>query len=753
MSWLTFLVPVAIAVIVALLPGLAVLAPTRAPWLAKAALAGPISLAIIGAAGVFAALLHISFGLIPVAATTVLLTLGIWTLERFHRPSARPSQWMRASGRRLTTAWPTIAAWAAASIVIALVTFALVASPELFPQTYDNIFHINGTIWILQTGDASSLHFRQIIEPARASSYPAAWSAFAALIASVTRWLGVANPNTNAVLVPVALNAAWIATASVIWLPGIAWLTRLLIPVAPGRTRRTRHAAARAATSDSPDTDAAVRASTPASTRRADSLGRLQGWVVPLALLLGAGFAAMPYSLLSYGSLSPMFLSYAVTPVVVALVVVAARRILPRVTPGAGTDLPADRLPSIHTTTLFVLLALAAAAIAFAQPRAIVSAALIVGLLALAIVLRAVRIGFAAGPGTRARRRTIIATASTIGGILVLAAAAWIVVYKVFHVAERPISDHLNGPQATATQSMWDSLVQILAQTPPLGVGSNPIPTIAVAVAVLAGIGLAFASRNLRWVGAVAVASIVLYVLAAGSNSDFAKLATGLWYKDKFRLSSLVVITAIPLSVYAITSFGVGVRRWMDARAARRVTPAPRWSPRVITATAAVLVIASAWISVASAVPQAMGQVFARPTADKEATATLVDQEQVDFLSSLPDYIPEGQLVLGDPWDGSSMSWLYGDRQPVFPHVNGTWDDDRMVLLTSLSDIRTDPAVCAALNRLNVHYVLYNPHEFEGGDPAGNVFGSIHRAVEAGVFTDIVAQSGENVLYRIDQCD
>ncbi len=65
----------------------------------------------------------------------------------------------------------------------------------------------------------------------------------------------------------------------------------------------------------------------------------------------------------------------------------------------------------------------------------------------------------------------------------------------------------------------------------------------------------------------------------------------------------------------------------------------------------------------------------------------------------------------------------------------------------------SDPAVCDALGRLDVHYVLYNPTEFQGGDPAGNVFGSIHAAVKAGVFTDVVAADGPNVLFRISACD
>jgi hypothetical protein len=87
----------------------------------------------------------------------------------------------------------------------------------------------------------------------------------------------------------------------------------------------------------------------------------------------------------------------------------------------------------------------------------------------------------------------------------------------------------------------------------------------------------------------------------------------------------------------------------------------------------------------------------------------------------------------------------------VFPHVNGLWDTDRALLALHLQDIDTDPAVCAALDRLRVRYVLYDPHEFGGGDPSGNHFAGVHAAVEAGLFTP-VASDGGSTLFRIEQC-
>ena len=269
-----------------------------------------------------------------------------------------------------------------------------------------------------------------------------------------------------------------------------------------------------------------------------------------------------------------------------------------------------------------------------------------------------------------------------------------------------------------------------MLQVPTLGSAESTLPALGLAVLMIVGLCVAFRLHAARWLAAAMLATMALYSLAAGSNSDFAKLATGLWYKDAYRLSSLLVVTAVPIATLGML--------WVADRVALLTAARRRLRAVGMVLTVAVL-WASSWVVVAVA-------------ADKQASADLLDQSQIDFLSSIGDIVPAGERMLGDPWDGSAMSWLYAGLEPVFPHVNGYWDADRSTILNSLTNIGSDPAVCEALERLNVHYVLYNPVEFLGGDPAGNAFGSIHEAVETGVFTDVAATDGVNVLYRIDQC-
>ncbi len=224
-----------------------------------------------------------------------------------------------------------------------------------------------------------------------------------------------------------------------------------------------------------------------------------------------------------------------------------------------------------------------------------------------------------------------------------------------------------------------------------------------------------------------------------GSDDVFAKLATGIWYKDRYRLASVVPVLGVVLATLALTTGASHVvHRLRRPRAAAGVAIG-----------ASVTVAAIGLISLAGPFGAAAAEVLRLPATSERGV--VVGAQQVRFLSRIGEVVPADQRVLGDPWDGSAWSLVFGGREPVFPHVNGQWDDQRSVLAWDLPKIGTDARVCAALDDLRVRYVLYNPHELGGGDPAGNHFPGPHAAVKAGLFA-LVRTDGESALYRIDAC-
>ncbi|MCR2793759.1 hypothetical protein NQ156_11855 [Microbacterium sp. zg.Y625] len=662
LGWITAGAPLAVAAALLVVPGALALAPLRMGWTARAALAGPLSVMVIGVAGIVAAGLGLSFSIWPVLAVAAVLALCAWLARR------GGLQLPREPGR----VWPLVLTWVLAAAVIAVVAFAAVPSPTAVSQTYDNVFHLSAIAAILEGGDASSLTLRTLIETGDSFSfYPSGWHSLVALTVQV-----------SGTSIPIAVNAAWLAVAAVVWLPGVAWFAQVCIP---------------------------------GSSRTA----------ALVALPLGAAFGAMPYALLTWGTLYPTYLATALLPAAIAVPVLGWR--------GWRAARAGARRPLLWWS--LAATALVAGAVAFGQPRVLVTWALLLAVPVVGVLAAAAGGAWRAG-GAERTRLLWLAAAAAAGTIAVAAVGFWYLVTRL-GLFERPLDDRLGGPQAQAVQSLGDGVWQVLAQSWLTGVGGAPTwPAPLLAAGVLVGLVVAWRAPRTRWlVGSYALVA-ALYVLAAGSDDVVTKLATALWYKDKYRLSSALVVVAVVVATLGV----MAVSRWIGRRVRARAA--------VAVGLAWLVAGASAVSLGATGVTDAVGYVFRMPD---RAVDEVVSSRQIAFFSQLDDIVPEGQRVAGDPWDGSAWTQVFGGPEPVFPHVNGQWDADRQTIAWHLADIESNPQVCDALDRLMVRYVTYAPRAFGGGDPAGNHFPGPHAAVEAGLFT-LVATDGETSLYRIDQC-
>ncbi|WP_203580578.1 DUF6541 family protein [Microbacterium hibisci] len=662
LSWWEAAPALLAAIAAVLVPGAVALSPLRMGLLARAAMAGPLSVVSIGVAGIAASAMGIPFAAWQPIVAAVIFGVLVWLA---------PRRGISVPGR--VTPLPLVLAWLGSAAMIAVVAFAATPSPALVSQTYDNVFHISAIADILAHGDASSFTLRTLIETDRAFAfYPAGWHSIVALVVQTT---GTA--------IPVAVNASWIAVCAAIWLPGVAWLAQVCSPT--------------------------VRPATAAL----------------VAMPLGAAFGAMPYALLTWGTLYPTFLATALLPVAVAAPVLAART-LRRAQPAYRR-----RVWSWAAGGIFAVVG----AVLFSQPRVLASWVLILAVPGAAVAFRAVREGLAGGPDSRLRTRRVLAVAAVVVAALA-AAGAWYLVFRL-GLFERPLTDRLGGPQAEAVQPLWVGAWQVISQSWLTGVGVTvTAPAILLAASVLFGAVIAWRDRRTRWIVIAYLVVAVLYVFAAGSDDVVTKLATALWYKDKFRLSSVLPVLAIPIATLGIVS----AARLVRLRSSSKV---------VAVATAWLVAVVSAFTLAVSGVPASVGAVFQMPQTG--ARTEVVSATQVAFFDGLGETIPVGQRVLGDPWDGSAWTLAFGSREPVFPHVNGQWDAARQKVAWQLTEIDTDPAVCDALDELRVRYVVYSPHALGGGDPAGNHFPAVHDAVEAGLFTEVASESDVR-LYRIDQC-
>lgn len=667
-AWSAEVPAILVAFAVIVVPGLVATAPLRIGLVSRLALSGSAGVFSLGVSGVVGGILGIPFAPWQPCVIALLGGAAAWAAS-LRWPLVLPPD----GGRR----WAPIVSIMAATLVITIVGFAFVQTPDLVSQTYDNVFHMSAVASILADGDASSLRLRTLIETASATSfYPAAWHTIAASVVQLT-----------GVSLTAAVNASWIAVGAALWVPGTMWLAQIALVRFSART------------------------------------------VALVAAPLSAAFGGMPYVLLSWGTLYPTFLATALLPIAVAVPLAWWRG--HRATRGTGRVVAAG--------WGLVGLVVAVGAVGFSQPRALVTWALLIAPMVVAVV--ATRFLAALRRGGRSRRRAWMAVGCATAAAAALAAAGFAYVVVRLGLFERPLDERLGGPQAAASQSILDGIVQVVFLAWPTGVGSVVVwSSLALAVLVMIGAIAAARTRGLRWVVVAFVLVAILFALAAGSDEVFAKLATALWYKDRYRLLSALPIPGVILaSLGAFVVVGAFRARVRWVRPSGIVTVALAWV--VAALSAASLLWGGMSASIAS--------VFEMPASS--AQDEVVSREQAEFLAQIDVIVPEGQRVLGDPWDGSAWTWVYGHREPVFPHVNGQWDEDRRALAWRLEQIESNPQVCDALDRLEVRYVVYSPHDLGSGDPAGNHFPGPHRAVEQGLF-DVVAQAGDTQLLRIDQC-
>ncbi|WP_210480561.1 DUF6541 family protein [Naasia sp. SYSU D00948] len=478
------------------------------------------------------------------------------------------------------------------------------------------------------------------------------------------------------VSIPVATNAVWIVTAGAVFAAGSAFLAAVLAPASADR--------------------------------------RIVAAVAALAASASAGF---PYLLLEWGVLYPTGLAMALMPAGLALLVETMRGDLGR---RAGA----------------LLVGLWLVAEAFAHPRALFSFAVFAVPAVAAFGLARLRPRLR-DPGTR--RRTLLWLAAGVLAVLLAGAAAAYLVLEHYAVSDRPISDRLNGGPAIARQSLGESFLQVLLLTPPAGPGESALPVPwALVVATIAGLIACLLHPGTRWVPVAFLLAGILYTLSAGSNSDLAKLATGVWYKDKFRLYATLAMV-----VPALAALGVHALARAVAERLR-----PRLRPLLAAALAAVVLLTSWPGASLRTIAGEIGDQF-RIAEDKDGR--LLDTGTAALLEQLPELTPADAVIVGNPWNGSALTWAIGDREPLFPHLTGDWDPDRLLVASGLDLVSADARVCEALDRLGATHVLVSPGLLWNGDPQAELFAGIDRTDPAALGPE-VARSGDATLHRITAC-
>ncbi|MHA7153636.1 DUF6541 family protein [Arthrobacter sp. TMN-50] len=275
---------------------------------------------------------------------------------------------------------------------------------------------------------------------------------------------------------------------------------------------------------------------------------------------------------------------------------------------------------------------------------------------------------------------------------------------------------------------------------------SRPIALV-VTILLLAGILHVFQRRGGWWgLGLFAVTGYLFIVVTSFPQEDFRHLVTGVWYNDSFRLTALLPVTAIILTVmggsWLLTAW---VKRFQP-----RSSRADRSGHRPAVPAVAALLVGLAVITVGSQGKQMRDTV----TSGQESYA-LTDESE--FLSTdertlierLPEQLPDDAVIAGNPWTGTALVYMLTGIPTLTPHVGSTGNEDNLTILNRLQYAESDPEICPVVDELNSYYVLeFKGHELHQGD---HVYPGVENiGIKPGY--RLLDSEGSAFLYEVTAC-
>ncbi|MGX7823998.1 DUF6541 family protein [Actinokineospora sp. 24-640] len=656
MSWWQLAPALLVTAAIVFLPGYLVLRCWAVTGLVAVGMAAPLSVSLIAVTAILGPWAGLGWSVLLVVVPAVVLAAAGLAVRAL-RPAAlgvhgRPHRPTRSR-------WTLLAHFGALLIPAVLLTRGLtrmIGGPENISQTYDNIFHLNAIRYILETGSGSTLTMGGMASAgARPSVYPAAWHDVVSLVAQVSGG-SIAE----------AVNAVTLVVGALVWPISVIFLT----------TRVT-------------------------GTRPVPVL---------FAGALSAVFGAFPYLMVDFGVLYPYFLSLALLPAALALVVMATgvgeRGGVPRWLAGVGVVAASPGVALAHPSTVLVLLV-------FAVP------VFVVGIVRYRRVLLAHR--------AAATRYWVLL--ALLGGYLAVGVVLW--------TRLRP----------TDEASLWKPF-----QTIPQAIGQvmsggymDQGPAWVVLLLTVVALGLVTRRQFSQWVvGVYLIAAGLFIVVSAVPPGALRDFLTGVWYNDNNRLAAIMpMITVVVCAIAASWWFDRG--KEMLARRYPRL--APRTEQKAALAAfvlAALMGVVGQYSSVNYAVADGMADYRAR-----EGAPVLSPAEEA-LLERLDEHVPPDARIIANPWTGTSLAYAIGERRTLTPHVGGRIPDDVAYVMNNLDRMDSDPRVCATIRELNSFYVL----DFEGRQVHNRDirFGGLELPFINPGLTRIDGEGAQATLFRVTGC-
>ncbi|KQX06403.1 MULTISPECIES: DUF6541 family protein [unclassified Leifsonia] len=678
MSWLEALPAFLVTIAVLVVPGAAITVAFGVRGVTAVVLTPLASVSVIGLTTLLGTVLPLPWSALPIVIMTILLCAIIVGLRLLLRRHWSMGPVVR-DGRRY--GWAFTAAAVAAFLLVAWRVIDAFGQPGNISQTFDNIYHLNAVRYILDTGDASPLHIASLTWNVDHISayYPDTWHA---LVATVAQLSGAA--------IPVAVNAANIAIAALIWPLGCLLLSRVILGNRP--------------------------------------------IAVLAAGVLSAAFGVFPLRMLDFGVLYPNLLSISLLPGVLAIVAAGfGLGIRPAQSPLVRWLLVAAAVPGLalaHPSTLVALLGFTVPIAAVAGVRLVgrMRAAhakpldyVVRGLIAAVVFAGAALLFVKARPASELAfwqpwQNTpkafwsavsssmqnmpvdwviVVFTVLGIVGAFVMKRGRWVVfsyaIAVFLYVVVSSFPDSMFRYLFTGT---WYSDSNRLAAL---------IPAVALPVAAIGVVWL------YDLIGALLVRFGMRSAPAPAGSTDAAAVVDD----------------------------------------AAHSGPATRRPTTPVRAVVGAVLLVAITLATQLGAPLAAASASARGAYAAGEQAPVLSNDEMELLSRLDDKVPAGVVVAGSPWTGASLVYAYADRSALLPAIFGDRSVDTVAIMEGLRNADADPMVCDALRDTNTWYVLdFGPREVHNGE---HVFSGFADLEDSGA-VKLVDEEGDARLYEVTAC-